>query len=100
MRFLNGFILIGLILFFISLGGLASGNRLLTEPGQPVNPYAWLLYLGASAIMLVNGYMSIRNARQSERFDRPGKEETQDKPASETETGDAGTVSDSADVKS
>ena len=66
MRFLNGFILIGLILFFISIAGLASGNRLLTEPGQPVDPYAWLLYLGAAILMLINGGVSIWNARQSE----------------------------------
>jgi hypothetical protein len=100
MRFLNGFNLIGLILFFISLGGLASGNRLLTEPGQPVNPYAWLLYLGASVIMIVNGYVSIRNARQSETSDKSGKTEASDKQTAETETTDAGTVSDSANVQS
>jgi hypothetical protein len=59
MRFLNGFVLIGLTLLLISIGGVASGNRLLTEPGQPPNPYAWLLYLGAAALMLINGAISI-----------------------------------------
>ena len=38
MRFLNGFVLIGITLLFISIGGVASGNRLLTEPGQQPNP--------------------------------------------------------------
>ncbi|MEP6754625.1 MAG: hypothetical protein ABJA67_03915 [Chthonomonadales bacterium] len=66
MRYLNGFVLIGIMLLAISIAGAATGNRLLTEPGQQVNPYAWLEYLGASALMLVNGAVSIRNARQQE----------------------------------
>ena len=66
MRFLNGFILIGIILLFISIAGLVSGNTLLTEPGQPTNPLAWLEYLGAAALMLVNGAVSIWNLRQHE----------------------------------
>lgn len=66
MRFLNGFILIGVILLFISIAGLVSGNTLLTEPGQPINNYAWLEYLGAAALMLVNGAVSIWNARNQE----------------------------------
>ena len=65
MRFLNGFICIGIILLFISIGGVASGNRLLTEPGQPVNPYAWLEYLGAAVLMLVNGAISISLAAKN-----------------------------------
>lgn len=74
MRFLNGFIIIGLVLVFISIAGLASGNRLLTEPGQPVNPYAWLEYLAAAILMLINGAVSIWSARQAD----------EQKPASES----------------
>ena len=66
MRYLNGFILIGLVLLGISLGGLATGNRLLTEPGQAVNPYSWLYYLGAAALMLINGAVSLWSARQAQ----------------------------------
>jgi hypothetical protein len=66
MRFLNGFVLIGIILLFISVAGLVKGNTLLTEPGQPVNPYAWLEYLGAAVLMLVNGAVSIWNMRHHE----------------------------------
>ena len=66
MRFLNGFILIGIMLLFISIAGAATGNRFLTEPGQHPNPYAWLEYLGAAALMMVNGIVSIRTARQNE----------------------------------
>ncbi len=64
MRFLNGFILIGIILLFISVAGLVSGNTLLTEPGQPTNNLAWLEYLGAAVLMLINGAVSIWNSRQ------------------------------------
>ena len=77
MRFLNGFVLIGIILLFISVAGLVKGNTLLTEPGQPVNPYAWLEYLGAAALMLINGVVSIWNMRQSDarRVAKPGQPE-------------------------
>ena len=65
MRFLNGFVLIGIILLFISIGGVASGNRLLTEPGQQPNQYAWLEYLGAAVLMLINGAISISVAARN-----------------------------------
>ncbi len=83
MRFLNGFILIGVVLFAISLGGLLSGNRLLAEPGQPVNPYSWLLYLGASVLMLINGGVSIWNAQQVEK-QQPKPAEPETKPEADT----------------
>lgn len=67
MRFLNGFVLIGVVLFLISIAGLVSGNRLLTEPGQAINPYSWLMYLAASALMLINGGVSIWNAHQHDK---------------------------------
>jgi hypothetical protein len=81
MRFLNGFILVGIILLFISIAGLVSGNTLLTEPGQPINNYAWLEYLGAAALMLVNGAVSIWNARNQEQ-----KKEQSQKSAAGTES--------------
>ena len=66
MRFLNGFVLIGIILFFISIAGLVKGNTVLTEPGQPVNQYAWLEYLGAALLMLVNGAVSIWTMKKND----------------------------------
>ncbi len=65
MRFLNGFVLIGIILLFISVAGLVKGNTLLTEPGQAPNPYAWLEYLAAAVLMLINGAVSIWTYRQN-----------------------------------
>ena len=61
-RYLNMFVLIGIVLLIISLVGFATGNRFLTEPGQPVNPQGSLIYLGAAVIMLVNGVVSIKQA--------------------------------------
>jgi hypothetical protein len=61
-RYLNGFIVIGVVLAITGVAGLATGNRLLTEPGQPINPYSWLLYIGAAAVMIVNGLLSIKLA--------------------------------------
>jgi hypothetical protein len=73
MRFLNGFVLIGIILLFISIAGLVKGNTLLTEPGQPVNQFAWLEYLAAAVLMLINGAVSIWMMRRNE-SQKPPKE--------------------------
>jgi hypothetical protein len=64
-RYLNMFVLIGIALVIISIVGFATGNRFLTEPGQPVNQQGSLIYLGAGIIMLVNGALSIRQASQT-----------------------------------
>jgi len=61
-RYLNMFILIGVALVALSLVGFVTGNRFLTEPGQPINPQGSLVYLGAGIIMLVNGVVSVRQA--------------------------------------
>ena len=78
MRFLNGFILIGIILLLISVAGLVSGNALLTEPGQQPNSYAWLEYLGAAALMLINGAVSICNSRRQDAAKSEAGPATQD----------------------
>jgi hypothetical protein len=70
MRYLNGFVIIGVLLLGISIAGAASNNRFLTEPGQAPNPYAWMLYLAASALMLVNGAVSIWNSKRHEEAQR------------------------------
>lgn len=80
LRFLNSFILIGIILLFISVAGLVSGNTLLTEPGQPVNRLAWLEYLGAAVLMLINGAVSIWNLKQSESARPPARERVEGLP--------------------
>lgn len=59
LRYLNMFVLIGIALIIISLLGFATGNKLLTEPGQTPDPSAWLIYLGAGVLMLFNGALSI-----------------------------------------
>ncbi|MCS6776229.1 MAG: hypothetical protein RMJ43_09440 [Chloroherpetonaceae bacterium] len=59
LRYLNTFVLIGIALILISIGGFATGNRLLAEPGQTPNPSASLIYLGAGILMLFNGLLSI-----------------------------------------
>lgn len=81
MRFLNGFVLIGIILLFISIGGAASGNKWLTEPGQQPNPYAWLEYLGAAVLMLVNGAISINVAAKNR---PPDKKDSKEKSSTDT----------------
>lgn len=62
LRYLNMFIIIGLILLGVSLAGFATHDRFLMEPGQALNGNLSLIYLGASALMLINGLISIRLA--------------------------------------
>ena len=62
LRYLNMFVIIGIVLVLVSLIGFATGNRFLTEPGQPVNAQGSLIYLGAGVLMLINGYISIKQA--------------------------------------
>jgi hypothetical protein len=62
LRYLNMFVLIGIALVVISLAGFATGGRFLQEPGSAVSPNASLIYLGAGALMLFNGILSIRTA--------------------------------------
>ncbi|NLH99673.1 MAG: hypothetical protein GX446_09305 [Chthonomonadales bacterium] len=66
LRDFNGFILSSIALFVIAIGGIIKGNRWLSEPGMPTNEHGWQLYLVASAVMLINGIISIRVARRAE----------------------------------
>ena len=66
LRDLNSFILTGAALLVIAVIGLIRGNQWLSEPGMPVNPYGWQIYLVASVIMFVNGFVSIKLARERE----------------------------------
>lgn len=62
LRFLNMFVLIGIALIAVSILGFATGGKFLYEPGQDQSQYTSLFYLGAGVMMLVNGYVSIKNA--------------------------------------
>lgn len=66
LRDFNAFILTGAALFVIGVIGIFKGNRWLSEPGMPTNPYGWQLYLAASVLMLINGVASIKVARAVE----------------------------------
>jgi len=62
MRYLNMFVLIGITLLGIGVAKLLSHNHLLAEPGQTPSPHEAWIYLGAGALMLVNGVVSIRQS--------------------------------------
>lgn len=67
LRYLNMFVIIGVVLVIVSLIGFATGNRFLTEPGQKVDAQGSLIYLGAGVLMLINGYISIKQAEALKR---------------------------------
>ena len=62
LRYLNMFVIIGLILIGVSLAGFATHDRFLMEPGQSAQDHLSLVYLGAGILMLINGIVSIRIA--------------------------------------
>jgi hypothetical protein len=62
LRYLNMFILIGVALIIVSLAGFATGGKFLMEPGQPLDPMASIVYLGAGVLMVFNGVLSVKTA--------------------------------------
>ncbi len=86
LRDFNSSIIIGIICLLISMAGIVRGNAAISEPGMPVHPHAWQIYLAAAAIMLFNGFLSVRLSRKAEerkKLDEPdaaprGKGETAD----------------------
>ncbi len=64
-RFLNSFILIGIILIGVSIAGFATGSKFVTEAGQKPDSLSSLVYLGVGVLMLVNGYVSWKLALQA-----------------------------------
>jgi hypothetical protein len=66
MRYLNSFILIGAVLLILSIIGFATHSAAISEPGQPLNNYASMEYLGAGVLMILNGIVSIRLMDESE----------------------------------
>ncbi len=62
LRYLNMFVIIGLILIGVSLAGFATHDHFLMEPGQSAQDHLSLVYLGAGVLMLINGIVSIRIA--------------------------------------
>jgi hypothetical protein len=75
LRYLNMFILIGIALIGISLAGFVTGNQFLREPGQDLNPMSSLVYLGAGALMILNGIVSIRQAPLNKAAEEAEEEE-------------------------
>jgi len=61
-RYLNMFVVIGIVLVAVSLAGFATGGKFLIEPGQAMDPTASLWYLGAGILMIFNGVLSVRTA--------------------------------------
>jgi hypothetical protein len=54
----NTYFWISGILFILFIVGLVSGDATIRDPGQKRESMLWLLYLVASGIMLLNGFMS------------------------------------------
>lgn len=56
-RLLNSFNLLGAILLSIGLYGLASGGKMVFDPGRLPRGNEWFIYALAGALMVVNGFL-------------------------------------------
>ncbi len=84
LRYLNMFIIIGLILILVSLAGFATHDHFLMEPGQSPQDHLSLVYLGAGILMLINGVVSIRIAPPpAERAQKPQNTDTENVSATD-----------------
>lgn len=54
----NTYFWIAAILFILGIVGLVGGDPIIRDPGQVHENKLWLIYLIASVVMLVNGYVS------------------------------------------
>jgi hypothetical protein len=57
-RWWNSFNLLAIVLLALSLGGVASGGKMVFEPGRAVTGKEWLIYLVAAVLMVVNGVLT------------------------------------------
>ncbi len=62
--FKNTYFWIAAILFVLGCIGLVGGDKTIRDPGQKPENHLYLLYFGASVIMLVNGLISHRQTVQ------------------------------------
>jgi len=62
----NTYFWIAGVLLLLSIAGLPflGGDALIRDPGQKRENWLFLLYLGAAAVMLINGYISHRQTVQ------------------------------------
>ncbi len=70
-RYLNMFVIIGVALIGISVIGLLTNHKFVTEPGSLATPVTTAVYFGAGLLMLFNGFLSIKQSdtlRSEEEF--------------------------------
>lgn len=66
MRYVNMFVIIGVVLMIVSIAGFLTGNLFLREPGYEVNTSASWIYMGAGVLMIINGIVSAHQTPRSD----------------------------------
>jgi hypothetical protein len=61
----NSFFIFGLILLGVALFGAVQGQEAIRDPGQKRENGLVLMYLGGAALMIINGYLTHRQAIQT-----------------------------------
>jgi len=60
----NTYFWIAGILFILGIIGALAGDNTVRDPGQKHETGLWMLYFGASVVMLINGFISHRQTVQ------------------------------------
>ncbi len=60
----NTYFWISGVLLLLAIVGIVGGDPVIRDPGQRKESGLWLIYLGASVVMLVNGVLSHRQTVQ------------------------------------
>ncbi|MGC4047069.1 MAG: hypothetical protein QM758_25010 [Armatimonas sp.] len=63
-RRINSFHLLGVLLLLVAIVGLASGGKMVYDPGRVVKGNEWMIYGLAGVLMFVNGVLPSNEPKQ------------------------------------
>ncbi len=64
-RRINSFHLLGVLLLLVAIIGLASGGKMVYDPGRVVKGNEWMIYGLAGVLMFINGVLPSNEPKRS-----------------------------------
>jgi hypothetical protein len=72
-RRINSFHLLGVLLLLVAIVGLASGGKMVYDPGRALKGNEWIIYGLAGLLMFVNGFLPSNEPKRSDKAERNNK---------------------------
>jgi hypothetical protein len=69
-RRINSFHLLGVLLLLVAIVGLASGGKMVYDPGRTLKGNEWIVYGMAGLLMFVNGFLPASEPKRSDKAER------------------------------